>query len=103
MFAIKTRIANRYILQEWPDDSLIQTLESNLSDLPTEKFKIISGKWGDKHLNKLIMNLGHIDLLIMADCFYDKKNYPHLLTTISETMNSHPSLKKAVCIYHHRK
>lgn len=96
-------IVNRYILQEWPDESSLELLESNLSNISKEKYEIISGKWDDPALDVSIKNLDQVDLLVMADCFYEKNNFPLLLSTISETFNSHPCLKKAVCIYHHRK
>lgn len=73
------------------------------SNIKPSKFEIIQGIWGDKELIYQIKKFGEIDILVMADCFYDKQNFPYILATISEIFNIYPSIKRVICVYHHRK
>ena len=103
MAAVKFCNINRYFLQEWPDESVVELLEKNLSQLNKKNYHIITGKWGTEDLIEKINNIDIIDELIMADCFYNKKNFISLLSTISYVLRVKYDIKRVLCIYHHRK
>lgn len=94
---------NRYFLQEWPNMMIVQLLEKNLSQLSNNNYHIMTGKWGTKDLFEKVKSIYNIDELIMADCFYNKKNFVPLLSTISYVLRIKNNIKRALCIYHHRK
>lgn len=82
---------------------MVELLEKNLSQLNKNNYHIITGKWGTEDLFEKINDIDNIDELIMADCFYNKKNFIPLLSTISYVLRIKYDIKRALCIYHHRK
>ena len=89
------------VLQEWPDESVIASLSRNLTS--PERVEIVSGKWGDTELHeRIFLKYKQIDVFIMADCFYSKKTFPCLLSSISYVLNN-TNASSSICIYHHRK
>lgn len=86
-----------------PNSEIIEALTKNLFDLNPFQFEIVSGLWGNQNLMNQISKFVEIDYLIISDCFYDKKYFPHLLATISTILKKYTSIDKALCVYHHRK
>ena len=99
----KSCSVQKYILQEWPDETVLETLAINIAEINPLQVEIITGKWGDQGIFDEIWKLKNIDHLVMADCFYNKRSFPYLLATITNILNTFPSIKKATCVYHHRK
>lgn len=101
--AIKLCNISRYFLQEWPDESIVELLKKNLSQINKKNYRILTGKWGTEDIIEKISIIDNINELIMADCFYNKKSFIMLLSTISHVLRINNCIKRALCIYHHRK
>ncbi len=70
-------------------------------DLPGTGEADIHGRWGSQQLSDQLKDF-YFDLLVMADCFYRKADFPFLLATIADALHSHEGLE-VICIHHHRK
>jgi hypothetical protein len=98
---MKTCDVGLYVLQEWTDNVIINTLKNNLSTLNSNSFQIIQGKWGYASLNHQIESIESLDFLVLADCFYSKQSFPFILSTIRQVM-IYFNLR-VICVYHLRK
>lgn len=90
------------ILSPFFDNYTVQDRESNAQLLKHnlgDSCRFIYGDWGSRELAEQIAS--H-DLVLMADCFYSKGQFPFLLATIRECFEHNPQAK-IICIHHHRK
>lgn len=91
--SILSPLFDNYTVQDRKDNA--QLLKNNLKDT----CDFIYGDWGSKELAE---QLRSYDLVLMADCFYSKSQFPFLLATIRECFERNHQAR-VVCIHHHRK
>jgi predicted nicotinamide N-methyase len=93
----------RYHLQEVPVSSLLQNLEQTISQVrDSARFRVIPGMWGEEALTEAINGLDAIDYVLLSDCFYAKKNFAPLVSTLDSLLQAFPQAQ-IFCAHHQRK